>query len=132
MNKYVLSAPLLVLLGQAKEGKWDEIDAVLKDEGIKLEDLNWAMWEGKSDDNDEVRDFAATLFNISNLPLDQFDQAHVHSWMWAEENEIVQGLLAIALYKRGSRHPEVVACFEKALKHPDLAAVAEPYRKPQT
>jgi hypothetical protein len=115
------------LLEAAKREDWDFVDANISSEHLTLERLQWAKREGLVDADQNVRDFAATLLDESDAVLDKVDQAWLAGQMAEDDHPIVRYRLAIALYKRGNRSPEVVAMMKEASKDPDVGELATIY-----
>jgi hypothetical protein len=127
--EYQLSNHIASLLAKAKAGDWDHVDAHLRDGDILSTDLKWAIYVAGMMGVNEVRDFAATLLDVSTLPLSEDDMRQLEAQMGEEDSDIVRLRVAIALYKRDSKWPRVRQYFDEALQHPDLKAVAERFRK---
>lgn len=105
------------LIERARKGTdadWDFIEANLSPGHLTAERVDWARKTGIIDDNDNVRDYAATVIAKSDVPLGQMDQAWLVGAMIEDEYGPVRWWLANALYKRSNRHPEVVATWEGA------------------
>jgi hypothetical protein len=108
---------------EAKKENWTDIDLWMT-EAIATSCLGWAMKDGLVDDNDGVRDLAATFLDESDAPLGQNDQAVLADKMAVDDYHIVRYRLAVALYKRGNRNPKVVEMMERALEDSDIGPLA--------
>lgn len=76
--------------------------------------VNWAREVGLMDENQNFRDFCATVIARSNVSIDRTGQNRLVVHMTDDDYEPVRHWLASALYKRGNRDPEVVAMWQEA------------------
>ncbi|MEK7108857.1 MAG: hypothetical protein AAB919_00270 [Patescibacteria group bacterium] len=114
---------------RAKREDWPWVDANLTNELITPDWIYWVRRKGWMDDNDNVRDLAATIMMVSDTEINQIDQAWFEAWMSEDDFEVVRYRLAVALYKRGNRYDEVTAMFDEACKHAEIGPIALKYKE---
>jgi hypothetical protein len=130
MNEPTLEAPALDLDGLIAEAhKGPDIDWTLIEESIKKlnpgEDyVVWATNIGLEDPNQDVRDLAATILNISAYPFEPERTERLIEKMANEEYNIVKYRLAIALCQRDVEHIGVLHVMAEAMMNPDVGDLA--------
>jgi hypothetical protein len=115
------------LLDAVKIGDLDYVDRAIEAFDIAIEIIDWALEEGLLDDDDNIRDFAATLLDDSEVILTKSDMEKIKNIMAKDKYLIVQFRLAVALYKAGDESSEVEEMMQRAKDDPDVGELAQNY-----
>lgn len=119
-------AVLTSLIEAAQNGEWDMVDGSIH-KVLSPAHMEWAAKLGLSDENDDVRDLAATMFEESLQSIPDELRNKMYQMIQADTNNAVRYRLAFALYKRGDHIQLIQDTVEKAAKEPELAAIAKRY-----
>ena len=117
------------LIEGARNEDWDFVDKNINDGHLTSERINWAVNTGLSDENNNIRDFAATLLDKSDYPLISDNTEKLKKIMANDLYHIVRYRLAIALYKRGDKSSEVQQMMLEAQNDPDVGDLARKFFK---
>jgi hypothetical protein len=115
------------LLKAAKEENWNFVDEKIKNFDITHEIVDWTLETGLFDKDNNIRDFAATILDNSEIVLTKSDIEKIKDIMLKDEYDVVQYRLAIALYRAGDESPEVEEMVQKAKDDPNVGELAKTY-----
>ncbi len=117
---------LILKAVKGTEEDWAFIEEHFKATPPTKENLEWALDMGLSSDDQNIRDFAVTLFNMSDMPLGDGDTEKLSTAL-QDPYHIVRIRAAMALRKRGSKDAIVEHILRKASDEndPDLGEQAE-------
>ena len=117
------------LVDAAVREDWKFVDEKINEFKFTEAVMGWAIHQGLQNEDQNIRDLAATLLDKSPLPIDSAFKESLKKQMTADSYHIVRFRLAIALYKRGDRSPEVTAMMTEAKKDSDVGELAGSYLK---
>ena len=94
---------------------------------IATSHICWATVPGLLDTRRTVRELAATFLHESEAFIEHVDQISLVERMLKDEYHVVRYRLAVALYKRGNREPEVLQMMRGAASDPFVGDLAKRY-----
>lgn len=108
--------PFEDLLEAAKRGDWGFVDYCLEYSHLTPERVAWAIREGVSDSDVDVRELAATVLEDSDAKIVFTDDesALLLRRMREEDCDLVRYRIAIALYRRKNCDPLVIEAMHEA------------------
>lgn len=105
---------------------WDGVDTVI---GSAANDPSFLVWAegGLEDEDGNLRDLAASLFEKTDTPLSPGVTETLLSHVRHDDNPYASFRSAFALYRAGNRSPEVIKKLHEALEDEDVADIAKEY-----
>ncbi len=113
------------LLESAKREDWDFVDANINESHVIKERIDWAIFDGIFDEDENVRDFAATLLNKTDVVFDKTALEVLEKRMNNDDYHIVRYRIAIVLYGRNYITPEIQKMIGEAREDPDVGELAK-------
>jgi hypothetical protein len=116
------------IIGAARREEWALVNNYINGSIINNEQINWVLDIGIFDENQNIRNLAATLLDKSDIPLDLVDVENLENVMASDPSNIVRYKIAIALYKRGNKNSSAVEqTMTEARNDPDVGELANYY-----
>ena len=115
------------LIDAAQNEDWDFVDGNINISHLTGEPIVWALKDGLVDQDQNIRDLAATLLDKSDEEINIDDIKRLEDIMTSDSYHIVQYRIAIALYKRGDRNQSVLQKMQSAKNDPDVGELANSY-----
>jgi len=117
------------LVEAAKNEDWDFVDGNINESHLTREQVDWVLQKGIYDEDQNVRDLAATILDRSDESLSQEEAEKVEKVMAEDSYHIVKYRLTIALYKRGYKTPIVEKMMSESKEDPDVGGLAKNFLK---
>ena len=121
------NATLEQLIESAQKENWGFVDDHINNSHLSGEPIIWALNIGLHNEDQNIRDLAATLLDISDEEIDQKNIEKLEKIMVEDSYHIVRYRIAIALYKRGNRNSVVEQMIQEAKDDPDVGKLAISY-----
>lgn len=110
---------------EALRGNWDFIDTNLGPAHLTQEEVIRALTEDLVSEDQNLRDYGATVLIRSNEELSVEALGRMNRLMATDPSDIVQFRLAMALFKRGNRTEEVLTLMGRARLDSEVGEEAE-------
>lgn len=126
-----MDAKLKQLIKLAKEEDWDKIDQEIPKIASSQPYIDWAKEKGIKDEDGNVRDFAVSILEKSELNPKEFKdiEDNLYNLMETDENPYVKYRSAFALVSHGSLKDKekLLGVLRSAQRDPDTKDIAENY-----
>lgn len=120
------------VVNAASEENWDLVDGAIPLLAQEDKTLDWAKKEGLANEDDNLRDLAASIFEKTDQEIDDKIKGRLTAMLLKDDNPYASFRAAFALYNKGDRSERVMSKMHEALGDEDVREIAENYFSGET